>query len=69
MTNLTGPYKILDLAYVRGKAHANDPRAVFAKACFECTTYEAYLAMVGNNTVQHPQSQLQVQEGTARWQG
>jgi hypothetical protein len=48
MVDLTGNYEIVDFAYLQMKANANDPRAQFARAVLENTSYSAYLAAVGN---------------------
>jgi len=49
--NPTGPYEIVDLAYVHDKANADDPRRVFAQAILQHRTYEGVLAAIGAMSV------------------
>jgi hypothetical protein len=52
MEKLTGRLEILDMEYVRKKANANDPRAIFPQAMLICQTWEAYMAKVGMKMVE-----------------
>ena len=54
MVDLIGNYEIVDFAYLQMKANANDPRAQFARAVLENTSYSEYLAAVGNIMVDVP---------------
>lgn len=52
-TDLRGHYRILDQAYLRGKANQkDDPRHIFYQAMLSNNTYEAYLAEVGQKSVE-----------------
>jgi hypothetical protein len=51
-TNLTGPYRVLNEARLREKANRKyDPRHVFYELMLSSSTYEAYLAAMGENIV------------------
>jgi len=51
ITELRGPYRVLNADMLRDKANRNDPRRNFYRAMLLCPTYEAYLADVGQETV------------------
>ena len=53
MTNLHGPYRIVDRAILIEKANrGNDPRRRFYRAMLSNNRYETYLAEVGSVSVQ-----------------
>jgi hypothetical protein len=60
-TDLRGRYRILDLAYLRGKANQkDDPRHIFYRAMLSNNTYEAYLAEVGEKSFEIDTCQYRV---------
>lgn len=50
-TDLRGPYRILNEAFLREKANRDDPRRQFYVAMLANRTYEGYLAEVGDKEV------------------